>query len=152
MLFIQNNILRLLSKVNSRGLQIDGYSLIEMIMTILLMSIAIPAIVMMFTSVLTNSHDAEFMTVSNLLATEQMEIILADKAGSGAGFGYANINSAKYANVNPPTPFNDWTRTVSIALVDSGQAYEYKEITVTVNQSLIPAVVLTAFVFDHSGL
>lgn len=130
----------------------NGYSLIEMIMTILLMSVAIPSIVMMFTGVLSNSHDAEFMTVSSLLASEQLEIILADKAGTGIGYGYASINSGRYANVNPPAPFEDWTRVVSIQTVDAGQPYEYKEITVTVSQSLIPSIVLTAFVFDHSGI
>ncbi len=130
----------------------DGYSLIEMIMTILLMSVAVPSIVALFTGVMTNSHDAEFITVSNLLATEQLEIILADKAGTGVGYGYASINSGRYANVDPPAPFDDWSRTVNIQTVDAGQEYEYKEISVTVGQSLIPSITITAFVFDHSGL
>jgi type II secretory pathway pseudopilin PulG len=117
--FVGQNINRHQSNI----ILVDGYSLIEMIMTILLMSIAIPSIVMMFTGVLTNSHDAEFMTVSSLLATEQIVIILADKAGTGVGYGYASINSGKYANVDPPAPFDDWTRTVAIQIVDAGQPY-----------------------------
>jgi len=129
----------------------DGYSLIEMVMVILLMSVAIPGLVGLYTTVLTNSHNAEIMTVADLLAVEQMEIIFADKHGSGLG-GYNAINSGRYSSVNPTGYFSAYTRTVNIQTINAGQPYEYKLITVTVNHPLIPSVVLNAAVLDHSGL
>jgi len=130
----------------------DGYSLIELIIIIILASVAIPGLVGLYTTVLNNSHDSEIMTVACLLASEQMEIILADKAGSGAGYGYAAITTQKYASVNPGSPFNGYTRTVTVTTVNSGAQNEYKRIVVTVNHSTIPPVVLTSAVTDHGAL
>ena len=130
----------------------QGYSLIEMVMVILLFSVSMPAIISMFTGVLTNSHTAEYLTVAELLAVEQMEIILAHKAGTGAGYGYGSITSARYSSVNPAAPYNAWTRSVSVQTVNSGGAYEYKLITVTVDHDLINAISLETVIFDHSGL
>lgn len=133
-------------------IRVDGYSLMELIMVIILMTIAIPAIVSMYTTVLTNSHNAEYMTIADLLAIEQVETILADKAGTSAGFGYASINTARYAAVNPPAPFTAFTRTVTVTTINTGLQYEYKQITVTVSHALIPDVELVTAIFDHTGL
>ncbi len=129
-----------------------GYSMVEIIIAIIFATIAIPGIVGMYTAVLTNSHSAEIMTVANLLAVEQMETILADKAGTGVDYGYSAINSQKYASVTPTSPFTGYSRTVDVQTIDSGQTYEYKLITVTVGHSLIPEVVLVSFITDHSGI
>jgi Tfp pilus assembly protein PilV len=129
-----------------------GYSLIELVMVILLFSASMPAIVSMYTSVLTNSHSAEYLTIAELLAVEQMEIILAHKAGTGGSYGYGTITSARYSSVNPPAPFSAWTRSVSIQTVNSGGAYEYKLITVTVDHDLIDVITLETIIFDHLGL
>ena len=130
----------------------DGYSLMELIMVIILMSVAMPGIVGMFTAVLTNSHKAEIMMVANVLAAEQMEIILADKGGSGGSGGYNSINEARYSNVNPTGYFSAYTRTVAVQTMNLGDQYEYKLITVTVSHSLIPPITLTTIVMDHSAL
>ncbi|MFH0764873.1 MAG: hypothetical protein V2A61_00475 [Calditrichota bacterium] len=121
-------------------------------MTIIFASIAIPGIVGLYTTVLNNSQDAEIMTVATLLASEQMEKILADKAGTGEGFGYAAINTAKYASVQPGAPFNGYTRSVTVTVVNSGAQNEYKRIVVTVGHSTIPSIVLTGAVSDHTGI
>lgn len=130
----------------------DGYTLIELVLAIMVTSIAIPSILALFATVLMDSHDAEFMSVAQMLAIQQVEIILADKAGTGEGYGYDSITNGRYANVNPGAPFESWSRSVSIQTVDEGEMYEYKLITVTVPNPLIPSVELTAFVLDHSGL
>lgn len=130
-----------------------GYSFIELIMAILLMSIAIPGIVLMFTYVMTNSHDAEFVAISNFLASEQMEIILADKAGTGVGYGYDSITAGRYSSVNPGAPFGAWSRSVSVETQPPDDlGFDYKVITVTVSHPLVSTVVMTSFVLDHSGI
>ena len=131
---------------------LDGYSLMEMVMVIALGSIAMPAITSMFTTVLQKSHHAEFYTVAALLAAEQIETIQADAAGAGAGFGYANINTALYAAVNPAAPFNSFTRDVQITLVDAGLANEYKRIRVRVTHPLIWTVTFKSTISDYYAL
>lgn len=129
-----------------------GYSLMELVIVITLGTVAMPAIISMFTTVFTNSHKAEFMTIAELLAVEQMEIILADKAGTGVGYGYAAIDNAKYADVNPTGDFASFTRTVNVTLVNPGDPYEYKLVTVSVSHPLIPTVTLSMALFEHSGI
>lgn len=132
--------------------RVDGYSMIELVMVILLFSIAVPGLVGLYTSVLTNSHSAEIMTVAELLAVEQIEIILAHKGGSGGGFGYDSINADRYSSVDPDEPFDAYSRSVSVQIVNEDQDYEYKLITVTVNHDLIEPVALTTIVMDHSAI
>lgn len=131
-----------------------GFSLIELVMAIVFTSIAFPGITSLLVNVVNNSHDAELMTIANNLAQEQMEIILADKAGTGTGFGYANITTAKYASVNPAAPYTAFKRTVTVTaqnLMGSG-TYPAKVIVVKVTHPMIPPVVLTGFVLDHSAI
>jgi len=132
----------------------DGYSLIELVMAIVLATIAFPGIVTMFTSIYVNGGNGELMTVANLLAVEQMEVILADKAGSGAGFGYANITSAKYGSVSPAAPFNAYGRAVTVTAVniDGDEDYPAKQVVVRVTHPKIPDVILTCLITDHPGL
>jgi len=132
--------------------KVDGFSLLELVITIMLLSVAIPGIVEMYNTALTNSHVGEIQTIAELLATEQMEIIIAHKAGSGAGYGYASITQARYASVNPAAPFTEFTRTVTVQTINAGAAYEYKRVSVTVNHSLISAITLTTALFNHSGI
>lgn len=147
-------MLLLFRKFSAKIGERDGFTLIELVMVIVIASIAFPSMITMYTSVYTNSHNAEFMTAASLLAIEQMEIILADKAGVGAGYGYAAITNEKYAAVNPPAPFNVFTRTVNVVNVNinGDPAYPAKQITVTVNHSKIPSVIIQTLITDHSGL
>lgn len=132
----------------------SGYSLIELVVAIVMTGVAFPGIVNLYMNVSANSLQAEIMTMANMLAQEQIEIILADKAGSGAGFGYSAITSAKYASVNPAAPFTSFTRTVAVTTQNlAGSAsYPAKVITVTVSHAMIPNVVLKTVILDHSSL
>jgi hypothetical protein len=125
-----------------------------MMMVILLAIIAFPGITQMITSVYLNGTQSEIMIIANALAIQQMEIVLADKAGSGSGYGYDAITSAKYSSVNPPSPFNAFGRTVSVTAfnINGNAAYPAKQIVVRVTHSQIPDIVITSFVTDHPGL
>lgn len=128
--------------------------MVELVMVIILAAIAFPVMISMYTSIYANGHNGEFMTIANNLAIQQMEIILADKAGTGSGYGYSAINTAKYSSVNPSAPFTAFTRTVTVTTLNiSGNAsYPGKQIVVTVRHSAIPDIVLTNLITDHSGL
>ncbi len=149
---MKSNLKLLAAFIQDRFAKASGYSLVELVMVIMLATVAVPAIVSMYTTVYLSSHDAEFMTIAELLAVEQMEKIIADKAGVGAGFGYANINSALYSAVDPPAPFTSFGRTVTVTVVDPATNYEYKQIEVTVTHALIPPVILVSAIMDHPGL
>lgn len=140
-----------LRRVFRRSTRVDGYSLLELVITIMLLSVAIPGIVEMYNTALTNTHTSEMLSIAELLAAEQVEIILAHKA-RGDGNGYPSIVQAPYSNVNPGAPFTQFTRSVTVQTVNPGAAYEYKLITVTVNHSLINPITLTTIVTDHSGI
>lgn len=131
-----------------------GFSIIELVLVIILAGIAFPVMVYMFTSVYMNGHNGEYMTIANVLAIQQMETILADKAGSGAGYGYSAITSAKYASVNPPAPFTAFTRSVTVTNINinNNASYPAKQIVVRVSHSAIPDIVLTNIITDHSSL
>ncbi|MBM3326586.1 MAG: type II secretion system protein [Calditrichaeota bacterium] len=146
--------MNLLNKIWQHIKSKNGYSLVELVAALVLSGLMLPTVVDIFGTTAANSFDAEFMSIANFLAVEQMEIILADKAGSGAGYGYSAITSAKYANVNPPAPFNGFTRTVTITdfNINNNPSYPAKQIVVRVHHPTIPDVVLTAFITDHSGL
>jgi type II secretory pathway pseudopilin PulG len=145
-----------LERLKRRLATTSGFSLLELVMTIIFTSITMPALASMFMQAIENSPKAEFMMVANMLAQEQVEIIIADKAGSpvASGFGYSNITSAKYASVQPPSPYNSWGRTVTITTVNMGGSASYpaKVITVTVTHAKMRPVVLTCCITDHSGL
>jgi len=142
-----------LGKFRVERARVDGYSLIELIMVTLILTIAFPGIIEMYTTVLNKSHDAEVISIAELLAVEQMEIIKADKAaGSAAGLGYAYISQANYSGVNPSAPFNAWSRTVTVQTYNAGGTFEYKLVTVSVNHDMISAVVLKTILINHEGL
>ncbi len=141
-------------KALRRIIAAPGYSLVELIIAILYTTIAFPFIAGIFVQALNDSHNAELTTIAQMLAQEEVEIILANKAGTGAGYGYANITSAAYTSVNPAAPYNSFTRTVTIASQNlmGSASYPAKVITVRVSNPSIPTVVLTAFILDHSAL
>jgi len=147
-------IAKQLSAARRRLHESPGFTLMELVMTIVFTAIAFPGILSLLVNTSINSHDAELMTIANSLAQEQMEIILADKAGTGTGYGFSNITTAKYANVNPASPYNAFTRTVTVTSQNlAGSAsYPAKVIVVRVSHPMIPPVVLTGFILDHASI
>jgi prepilin-type N-terminal cleavage/methylation domain-containing protein len=138
-----------------RQKRVDGYSLIELIIVIILGSIATPAIVSMYTTVFTFSHQSEIQTIAEMLAVEQMEIVLADANGSGAGYGYAAILNSKYpdASIRPTGPFSGYYRWVRVNTYLVGDPYEYKRIYVIVGHDYFSANVrMISMIFNTAAL
>ena len=125
-----------------------GYSLIEIILVILILAIAIPPIIHLFSYTLENSVDSEIYTKAALFAEERIEEDIADKRASSSGKGYNYIfGVGRYPNDTPETGYD---RSVSIDTV--GMVYNgvrYAEITVTIDHANIEDVVLTTWVTDY---
>jgi prepilin-type N-terminal cleavage/methylation domain-containing protein len=121
-----------------------GYSLIEIIMVVLILGIAIPPIVNIFSQNLTNNVNSEIYTKANYFAEKKIEQILADKRSNSYSYIVAQ---GRYQNDTPETGF---TRTIGID--DTNKIINgipYAEIIVTVSHSNINNVVLTSWVTNY---
>lgn len=124
----------------------EGYSLIEIILVILIIGIAIPPVIHLFTYNLTSSVNSEIYTKACQFAEEKMEEILADKRADDAGRGYDYIvYPNRYSSDNPETGYS---RSVSISQTTTA-GVQHAEIVVTVSHDLIENVVLTTWVSDY---
>jgi Tfp pilus assembly protein PilV len=125
--------------------QTEGYSLIEVILVVLIIAIAIPPILQLFSDNLTNSMDSEIYTKACYLAEEKMEEIFADKRASGRGYDYI-VEVGQYLSVTPVTGF---TCSVSIDETKSYAGIDFAEIVVTVSHQSIEDVILYSWVTDY---
>jgi prepilin-type N-terminal cleavage/methylation domain-containing protein len=122
----------------------DGYSLIEIILVILILAIAIPPIVNIFTQNLNKNVNSEIYTKASLFAEEKLEEILSDKRVHSYSFITSND---RYQDDSPATGF---TRSVSIN--DNNKIIDgipYAEVIVTVSHSNIRDVVLTTWMTNY---
>lgn len=125
-----------------------GFTLLEIILVIVVIGIAVPPVLTLFTQNLTDSNESEAYTKANLHAVERMEEILGDKRAVDAGYGWSYINqSGQYPNDVPETGY---TRSASIDT--AGNSYggvTYALIQVTVSHANINNVVLTSWATDY---
>ena len=121
-----------------------GYSLIEIIMVVIILAIAIPPIINIFSQNLTHNVNSEIYTKANYFAEKKLEEILADKRSNSYSYIVAEN---RYQNDTPGTGF---TRTISI---DENNkiinGIPYAEIIITVSHSNINNVVLTSWVTNY---
>ncbi len=129
-----------MTKTPSRKKAQRGFTLIEAILVVTLVSIMGVALANLFTVGLRQSVHADFMTTAVGLANEKMEQILADKSGKGYPFIVADNYPAEWTLPD----FPGYARTVSIQ--DTG---EYKVVTVTVTHDKMVPVKLTTFLTNY---
>ena len=122
-------ILRRISASPGAGLRARGFSLIELVIFIVIVSIMGVALLASFSVTTRSSPDAGQMTQATQLAQERMELILAQRRA--AGFA-AVVDPCTFGT--PPaacTPPAGYTVTAAIAPNWSGDT-NYRVITVTV--------------------
>ena len=119
-----------------------GFTLIEVIITIVLLAILTSGLMAMFTTFSKSNGDPSVITQATELAQEKMEQIIADKNNSARGFSY--VTAANYPAeppFNPLPSFTGFSRSVNIFYVNptggnlnanAGVTTNYKNITVTV--------------------
>ena len=122
----------------------DGYSLIEMILVILILAIAIPPIVNIFSQNLNKNVNSEIYTKASLFAEEKLEQILSDKRVNSYSFVTAND---RYQDDSPATGFSR-----SVSIIDASKIINgipYAEVVVTVSHINITDVVLTTWMTNY---
>ena len=126
-----------------------GFTLIELIFTIILVAIGIVGLVSAMSFMTGRSINAEAITTATSLAQEGMEQLYAEKRANGYSAALLNIGTTA-----PPLAgaYADYTRTVEICYVDANiqnpdcdplvlpnDDLGYKRVTVTVVNTLSPA-------------
>lgn len=116
-----------------------GFSVIEIITTIVFIAIAFPAILQLYTYIFINSSVYEIEAKAIMLCNQKMEEIAADKISPSRGYGWV-VTSGRYPSENVTGGF---VRTVTI---DTTGKYfsgvSYAEAVVTVTHDLMPTVQL----------
>ncbi len=123
-----------------------GFTLIETVMTMVILSIAVMGILQVFFVGLAprNAPTSLEITIGTQLVQEGLERIRADRRNAGRGFDY--ITSANYPAETLSGVFSGYSRTTTIAPSWQGNA-SYTQVTVSVthnNRTVASAVTLVA--------
>jgi len=135
-----------------------GFSLIEIIITLVVLSIAAVGVLSVFTSGIKGSADPLLMNQGLQLAQEKMDIIMGDRMNSARGFGY--IIPVNYGAENPVTGFANYNRGTTIICVNAGAlntdntqappcASGYTHVTVTVTDAALGSVSMDTVVTNY---
>ena len=87
-----------------------GYSLIEIIVTIVFVGVAFPGLIAFFTNVMVDSVEGKAYTEAIVLTQSKMEQIAADKLSATRGYDYVRT-SGQY----PAETIGQFTRTTTVA-------------------------------------
>lgn len=133
-----------------------GFTLIETIMTLVVLSIATVGVLAVFSAGSKGSADPLLITQATQLAQDRMETIIGDRRNPARGFAY--IIPGNYGADVPMAGFN---RSVSIFCVNAGDltanngavlfpcATGYAHVTVTVANAVIGDVAVDSLVTDY---
>ena len=138
-----NNMKRMISK--------KSFTLIELILVIVVLSIGFGSLLLALKFAAINSAQAQFNTVSNFLCQEMLETGLTFRDERDAADGFAALPITTI-NETPVTGFTQYNRSTVITYVDIGDLSQtvagptdYKKITVTVTgpSSSVPVTIST---------
>lgn len=124
----------------------NGFTLIELIISIIVISICVIPIAVMYQQALQGSLETKVLTVATSLAEEKMEEILR--------LGYSGISNVGLNNF--PKPFDDYNYEVIVHYVEASDLdtsvdpteTDYKNIEVQVTHA-IQTVTLTSLLTDY---
>lgn len=143
-----------------------GFTLIETIITLVVLSIAAVGVLSVFTTGIKGSADPLILSQAISLAQEKMDIIIGDRQNPARGYAWIaaadyNTNPLKYMPENPVPGFANFNRSVTIFCVDAGTlntnngqpfpciSSGYVRITVAVANALIGNVALDTLVTNY---
>lgn len=121
------------------GRAAGGFTLIEALIAIVVLSVAIPPMVLALRDATGRRADAILATRAQWLASEKLEDVLADR--HSATRGYAYVASGNYGAEAAVSGFANFARSVAVSetaadLVTSGTGFKRVTVTVTWRDSL----------------
>jgi prepilin-type N-terminal cleavage/methylation domain-containing protein len=141
-----------ISGVKKQGAGTDGFTLIETIITLVILSIAAVGVLSVFTVGIKGSANPLIINQAIALAQEKIETIIGDRENSARGFAWVaaadyNTNPLKYTPENPVAGFANYSRAVTISCVTQANvntptgnppcASGYARVTVTVTNATL---------------
>lgn len=118
----------------------SGFSLTEMIVTIVFIGVVLIALLNTFNMGLRSAADSSSMSMSTQLAETKMERIKSDKAS----FGLNYLIQSNYLQEDNPDGCTGYTRTVSITNYE-----HYKKVEVTVTHTSYPSITLSTIFSNY---
>jgi len=135
--------------VGNRGAGEGGFSLIEIIITLVVLSIAAVGVLSVFISGMKGSADPLILNQATALAQEKVDEAIALKKSGG----YAAVLAA--GGVPFAAPYGEFSWVQAVTCVDSGLVAPaactvgYKIVTVTVTHAVIGSINLDTLVTDY---
>ena len=136
-----------------------GFTLIETIITLVVLSIAAVGVLSVFTTGMKGSANPLIIGQATQLAQEKMDIIIGDRMNSARGFAWITAAVSPYGVENPVTGFSDFNRSVNILCVTSADlntatggppcASGYAHVAVTVTNTIIGSVIVDGLVTNY---
>jgi len=139
-----------------------GFTLIETLITLVILSIAAIGVLSVFTTGIRISANPVVVDQAVQLAQEKMDTILGDSLNSNPGYGFAYIIPGNYGAETPVTGFAGFNRSVNIYCVTvadlttnagapgvGGCASGYTHVAVTVANAAIGSVKLETVITNH---
>jgi prepilin-type N-terminal cleavage/methylation domain-containing protein len=138
-----------------------GFTLIETIITLVVLSIAAVGVLSVFTVGIKGSANPLVVEQAVQLAQEKMDMIIGDRENPAGGFGFVYIKPGSYpAEAAGSFGFAGFSRTTTIICVDPGAlntdntfappcASGYTHVTVTVANALIGSVSVETIVTNY---
>jgi Tfp pilus assembly protein PilV len=123
-----------------------GMTLIEVIIIVVVLGIAVPALMSLMSSTLFHSGKSAILSQSTMFAQERIEEIIADKKSDSRGYGYV-VTPGRYLSDSPASGF---TRTVAVQT--TGMTYNgvpYAHVEVTVSHDDIPNITLSTWLTEY---
>lgn len=122
----------------------EGFTLLELILVVMVATVAIAPLMSMFSNAVYNSVKPVIATEAVFLAQEKIETIIADAAAQGRGYDY--IINSNYPDISNPPEFSGFSISVTVAAESLYQGVNFKLVDVTVSNSAIDDVVLSTWV------
>lgn len=138
---IKNSFLKFLKAQSAAA---DGFTLIELVMTIVILSVAIVSMMNLSSTILVKSNQSSALSQAVLYAEEKMEEIRADRNNPGRGYDW--ITTA--GNYTTENLANGFTRNVIVG-EDSHNGISYALIEVVVHHSEVSDYKLTTWLTDY---
>lgn len=117
-----------------------GFTLIEIILVIVFLSISLLATMNMMSSSVAGSMNIELINTATNLANEKMEQIFADKKSKGYGY----VKQSNYQSESNPDGFTGFNRYVEITDQSTN-----KKIKVRVTHANFEDIILVTFITNY---
>jgi len=139
--------------------QSNGFTLIETIITLVVLSIAVVGVLSVFATGIKGSANPSLVGQATQLAQEKMDIIAGDRINPARGYAWITAAVNPYPAENPITGFAAFNRSVTIFCVNAGAlntntgaqpcASGYAHITVTVANTTTGNVTVESLVANY---